>query len=161
MKPSMSAAVILVTTAPRPSRPRRRRAALRSGSLDCLVCRKVGPACAQRAAMLISGGGFCFVQPPAVGKRSTAGGDRLSFQFAGQHEPHSQSAIKRNKLQRSPNAAVGRHHQILNTLARRSASGLTPINTRAVTKNGPRAGLGPSSIGRHGRRASGSASASY
>jgi hypothetical protein len=50
--------------------------------------------------MLISGGGFCFAQPPAVGKRSTAGGDWLSFQFAGQREPHSQSAIKRNKWQR-------------------------------------------------------------
>jgi len=79
MKPSMSAAAILVTTALRPSRPRRPRAALRSGSLDSLVRREISPACAQRAAMLISGGGFCFAQPPAVGKRSTAGGTELRF----------------------------------------------------------------------------------
>jgi hypothetical protein len=79
MTPSMSAAAILVTTALRPSRPRRPRAALRSGSLDCLVRREISPACAQRAAMLISGGGFCFAQPPAVGKRSTAGGTELRF----------------------------------------------------------------------------------
>jgi hypothetical protein len=50
--------------------------------------------------MLISGVGVCFAQPPAVGRRSMAGGDWLSFQFAGQREPHSQSAIKRNKWQR-------------------------------------------------------------
>jgi hypothetical protein len=44
--------------------------------------------------MLISGVGVCFAQPPALGRRSTAGGDWLSFQFAGQREPHSQSAKK-------------------------------------------------------------------
>jgi hypothetical protein len=64
MKPSMSAAVILVTTALRPC------AASRSGSLDCLVCREVGPACAQRTAMLISGGSICLAEP------SASGGDR-------------------------------------------------------------------------------------
>jgi hypothetical protein len=50
--------------------------------------------------MLIISGGVCFAQPPAVGKRSTAGGDWLSFQFAGQRKPPSQSATKRNKWQR-------------------------------------------------------------
>ena len=73
---------------------------MRSVSLDCLVRREVGPACAQRAAILISGGYFCFAQPPAIGKPSTAGGDWLSFQFAGQREPPSQSVTKPNKWQR-------------------------------------------------------------
>ena len=73
---------------------------MRSRSLDCLARREVGPACAQRAAILISGGYFCFAQPPAIGKSSTAGGDWLSFQFAGQREPLSQSVTKRNKWER-------------------------------------------------------------
>ena len=59
---------------------------MRSRSLDCLARREVGPACAQRAAILISGGYFCFAQPPAIGKSSTAGGDWLSFQFAGRRK---------------------------------------------------------------------------
>src|ERR1035437_113307 len=118
MKPGMSAAVILVTTALRPSMPRRRRAALRSGSLDCLERREVGPACAQRAAMLISGGGLCFPQPPAVGKRSTAGGDWLSFQFPGQRKPPSQSATKRNKWQRLLQNASKCSETFRNALAR-------------------------------------------
>ena len=100
MKPSMSAAVILVTTALRPSRPRRRRAALRSGSLDCLVCREVGPACAQWAAMLISGGDCCFARPPASGKRSTAGGTELRFSSLANASGPSQFATKRNKWER-------------------------------------------------------------
>jgi hypothetical protein len=68
--------------------------------------------------MLISGGGFCFAQPPAVGKRSTAGGDWLSFQFAGQRKPPSQSATKRNKWQRLLQNASKCSETFRNALAR-------------------------------------------
>src|SRR5664279_6630436 len=50
-----------------------------AGALTASRPREIGSACAQRAAMLISGGGFCFAQPPAVGKRSTGGGIDLCF----------------------------------------------------------------------------------
>src|ERR1700677_180611 len=68
-------------------------------SLDCLVRREVGPACAQRAAMLITGGDFCFTLPPAVGRRSTACrtnfvSDRLPSQAA-----QVNSSTKRNECQ--------------------------------------------------------------
>ena len=94
------AAVILVTTALRPSRPRRRPAALRSRNLDHLVRREVGPACAQRAAMLISGGGLSFAEPPASGKRSTPGGTDLCFSPPADTSGPSQSATKRNEWRR-------------------------------------------------------------
>jgi hypothetical protein len=77
------------------------RAASRSGSLDCFVRREVGPACAQRAAMLISDGGFCFAQPPAVGKRSTAGEIDTRFSSQVNGEPPSQSATSGSGLLRN------------------------------------------------------------
>jgi hypothetical protein len=76
------------------------RAASRSGSLDCLARREVGPACAQRAAMLISGGDFCFARLLASGKRSTAGGTELRFSSPADASGPSQFATKRNKWER-------------------------------------------------------------
>ena len=108
----MSAAVILVTTALRPSRPRRPRAASRSGSLDCLDRREVGPACAQREAMLISGGGFCLAEAPASGKRLTGGGTDLPFSSPADGSSPSQF---RNKKQR---VATACYEMLRNALKR-------------------------------------------
>jgi hypothetical protein len=50
--------------------------------------------------MLISGGGFCFAEAPATGKRSTAGGIELRFSSSADASGPSQSATKRNEWRR-------------------------------------------------------------
>src|ERR1019366_4008532 len=70
------------------------------GALTALVRREVGPACAQRAAMLISGGDFCFAEPPGSGKRSTADRTELPFSSPTNASGPSQSATKRYEWQR-------------------------------------------------------------
>jgi hypothetical protein len=49
--------------------------------------------------MLTSGGDFCFAQPPAVGKRLTAGGTKLRFRASADASGSVNSATKRNKWQ--------------------------------------------------------------
>ncbi len=50
--------------------------------------------------MLISGGDFCFAEPPGSGKRSTAGGTELRFSSPANASGPSQSATKRYEWQR-------------------------------------------------------------
>jgi hypothetical protein len=61
--------------------------------------------------MLIIGGGFCFAQPPAVGKRSTAGGtdSRFSSQI---------NASRPVNPQQTQQVATDRYEMLRNALKR-------------------------------------------